>query len=93
MASATEQAVKRLEAALQSLEGAIEDRLSMAAGADSLQAEVAMLTADRAGLAETLDRTQARATRLDLVNRDVSRRLDKAIETIRTVLADDESGR
>jgi hypothetical protein len=52
-----------------------------------------MLAADRASLAETLDRTQARATRLDLVNHDVSRRLDKAIETIRTVLADDEGGR
>ncbi len=52
------------------------------------------LATDRlAPLAETLDRTQARATRLDLVNRDVARRLDKAIETIRTVLSDDEAGR
>jgi hypothetical protein len=90
MASATEQAVRRLEAALQSLEIAVEERLSLSAGSDTLAEEVQMLTTDRARLAETLDQIQARAAKLDSVNRDVSRRLDQAIETIRAVLAADE---
>ena len=93
MASATEQAVKRLEAALESLELAIQERLSNSAGAEGLVEEVEMLTADRARLAETLDQTSARSAKLENVNRDVSRRLDQAIETIRTVLQSNEEGR
>ena len=93
MPSATEQAVKRLEAALQGLEQAVDERLSRAVGADGLAEEVQMLTSDRARLAEALDQMQARAGKLDTVNRDVSRRLDKAIETIREVLAADEEKR
>ena len=50
-----EVAVKRLEAALQGLEHAVEERLSLAVGADGLAEEVQMLTSDRARLAETLD--------------------------------------
>lgn len=89
MPSTTEQAVKRLESALEILEHAVDERLSQAVGADGLAEEVQMLTSDRARLAETLDQTQARATRLETVNRDVSRRLDKAIESVRAVLAED----
>ena len=93
MPSATEQAVRRLEAALQALEHAVEQRLSRAVTADGLAEEVQMLTADRAHLAEKLDQAQARATRLDAINHDVSRRLDKAIETVRAVLdTDSEPG-
>jgi len=91
MTSVTEQAVKRLEAALLSLEHAVDERLSLSVGTDGLAEEVQMLSADRAALAETLDQAEARAARLDTVNRDVSRRLEKAIETIRAVLADDEA--
>lgn len=90
MPSATEEAVKRLEAALQSLEHAVEERLSLSAGSDSLAEEVQMLSTDRARLAETLDQAQARAAKLETVNRDVSRRLDAAIATIRAVLSVDE---
>ena len=86
MPSTTEQAVKRLEAALRSLEAAIEQRASRSAGAEGLADEVQMLTADRARLAESLDQAQARAARLENVNRDVSRRLGTAVETIRSVL-------
>ena len=49
-----------------------------------------MLTSDRARLAENLDQVQARAAKLETINRDVSRRLDTAIETIRSVLAEEE---
>jgi L-lactate utilization protein LutB len=91
MPSAMEQAVKRLESALKGLEHAVEERLSLAVGADGLAEEVQMLTSDRARLAENLDQVQARAGKLETVNRDVTRRLDTAIETIRTVLAEEES--
>ena len=86
MPSATEQAVRRLEAALQSLEIAIEQRLSLRDIGEDLSADVEMLSADRARLAESLDQSQARLVRLEGVNRDVSRRLANAVETIRSVL-------
>lgn len=86
MPSATEQAVRRLEAALQSLELAIEQRLSRNAGADDLVADVDMLNVDRARLAESLDQSQAWAVKLEGVNRDVSKRLATAVETVRAVL-------
>ena len=90
MASATEQAMRRLEAALQGLELAIQDRLSQSGGAEGLAEEVQMLTADRARLAENLDQAQARAARLEGVSRDVSRRLDQAIEAVRAMLEAEE---
>jgi hypothetical protein len=92
MPSATEQAVRQLEAALQSLEYAVERRLSLATGANGLAEEVHMLTSDRAGLAESLDQAEARAAKLDQLNRDASRRLDSAIQTIREILQADEEG-
>jgi hypothetical protein len=90
MPSATEQAVRRLEAAMRSLEQAIDERLSLAGGADGLAEEVQMLTADRARLAEALDHSQARIAKLEAINRDVARRLDQAIETISAMLKADE---
>lgn len=92
MPSATEEAARRLEAALSTLEQAVEERLSQSRGADGLAEEVQMLTADRARLAEALDQMQAYAGKLETINRDVSRRLDDAIDTIRSVLAADEEG-
>lgn len=86
MASATERAVRRLEAALQGLELAIGQRLSRSAGAEGLTDEVQMLSADRARLAESLDQAQARAAKLDNVNREVSRRLGATVEAIREIL-------
>jgi len=86
MPSATEQAVKRLAAALQSLEFAVQQRLSQGTSAEGLSDEVQMLTADRAQLAESLDRAQARAVKLESVNHDASKRLANAIEAIRSVL-------
>ena len=93
MAGATEQAVRRLEAALQSLELAIQERLASSEGAAGLAEEVQMLTSDRARLAENLDQALARAAKLETVNRDASRRLDTAIEAIRAVLEADGEGR
>ena len=92
MPSATEQAVRQLEAALQSLEHAVERRLSQSGGADGLAEEVQILTSDRAELAEALDRAEARAAKLEQLNRDAARRLDSAIATIREILLADEEG-
>ena len=87
MPSATEQAVRRLEAALQSLETAVQRRLpQIGESAEDLTAEVEMLSADRARLAESLDRSEARTARLENVNREVSRRVANAMVTIRAVL-------
>jgi hypothetical protein len=86
MASVAEQALRRLEAALARLEMAVERRASQGEGAEGLSDEVQMLTADRARLAESLDQAQARAAKLESINRDVSRRLGAAVETIEAVL-------
>lgn len=91
MASAAEQAVRRLETALRGLEVAIGQRLSRVVGSASLAAQVETLAADRARLAETLDQAQARAVRLESVNRDVSRRLGAAAEAIRDILTPDSA--
>jgi hypothetical protein len=85
-----EQAVRRLEAALRTLEQAVEERLSAAAGADGLAEEVRILSADRAQLAEGLDQSQARVMKLENISRDVSRRLDKAMETVRSLIEAEE---
>jgi hypothetical protein len=91
MASPTERAVRRLDAALNSLDFALEQRLSQSADAHGLSAEVEMLSADRARLAESLDQSEARANRLDAANRDAVRRIDKAIEAVRSALAAPEA--
>ena len=87
MPSAAEQALRRLDGALQNLEFAVQQRLSQGKGAEDLAQEVHMLSVDRARLAESLDQSLARALRLENANRDVSRRLGAAVDTIRAVLA------
>jgi hypothetical protein len=92
MASATEQAVRRFEAAIAALERALEGPTAPAAEAD-ISEEVAALTADRARLAESLDQSQARVARLEGVNRDASKRIGSAVDTIRAVLGPALEGR
>jgi hypothetical protein len=79
-------ALRRLEAAVGVLEAASARVLdSRRTGADR-ETEIALLADDRARLAEELDNSNARTTRLESTNREVARRLDTAIETIRDVL-------
>ncbi len=82
--------MRRLEAALRALEIAVERRFSESAGAEGLADEVQMLTADRAKLAETLDAAQARVARLENVNRDVSRRIATAVDSIRSAVGPEQ---
>lgn len=81
-------AIRRMDAALAALEAGIDDHLENHVDNAAAAAEVQRLNADRARLARSLDEAEARANRLDGVNREVSRRLVDAMETIRSVLQD-----
>lgn len=83
-------ATRRLAAALESLESAVERRRESDRGDEALSAQVHALGADRSRLAAELDVQTARARRLEAVNRDIARRLDVAMETIRSVLDADD---
>ena len=80
-------ATNRLQAALERLERAVDRRLSRDHVVISAEEEVQRMTADRSRLAAELDTALTRASRLDAANREVSRRLVAAMETIRDVLA------
>lgn len=83
---ALDRAFKRLDEALARLEAAVERRAAEDASYAGLAEEVARLSDDRAQLALDLDAQLARAARLEEANKDVSRRLVSAMETIRSVL-------
>ncbi|MDQ0472019.1 DUF4164 domain-containing protein [Labrys wisconsinensis] len=79
-------ALQRLAAALSRIEDAVERRIEADRVGASREVEVQALSDDRARLAQELDESFARCARAEAANRDVSRRLDQAIDTIRTVL-------
>ncbi|WOC16501.1 DUF4164 domain-containing protein [Pseudochrobactrum sp. MP213Fo] len=80
------QAIEQLEKALVTLEQAVEMRLDKEGDFAEAEEEVQRMNADRSKLAQELDTSEARAERLETANREVSRRLVTAMETIRTVL-------
>ena len=82
-----DEALRRLSSALQRLEGAIERRLETSDQRTSLEGELHQLGTDRSRLAQSLDAAEARSARLEEANREVSRRLVAAMESIREVLA------
>ncbi len=84
-------ALSRLSAALELLDGAVERRLDGARAVSSLEGEVHQLGTDRSRLAQSLDASEARAARLEEANKEVSRRLVAAMEAIREVLARHEN--
>lgn len=75
-----------LRQAVTGLENAVDIRFEMAREGREVEGEVRRVHADRARLAQELDESQFRANRLEEVNREVSRRLVTAMETIRAVL-------
>ncbi|NRG17376.1 DUF4164 domain-containing protein [Rhizobiales bacterium] len=83
---AVDASLERLSRAISKLESAVERRLDADTSLGSLQDELQRLGEDRSQLAETLDKAEARANRLEEANREVSRRLVSAMESIRTVL-------
>jgi Domain of unknown function (DUF4164) len=78
--------IDRMHAALTALETAVDARLERDAEHAEADAEVQRMNVDRARLAQELDTAEARSERLAEVNREVSRRLVAAMETIRAVL-------
>ncbi|MCL7998441.1 DUF4164 domain-containing protein [Brucella pseudogrignonensis] len=80
------QVLERLDKALNTLEQAVDLRLDKEGDFAEAEEEVQRMNADRSKLAQELDQSEARAERLEAANREVSRRLVTAMETIRAVL-------
>ncbi|MCO6391200.1 DUF4164 family protein [Aliihoeflea aestuarii] len=78
--------IGRLGAAVEALESAASGRLENDQDYQEADAEVQRMNADRTRLAQELDASEARAERLEDANKEVSRRLVTAMETIRAVL-------
>ena len=85
-ASAIEAATKRLAAALDALDAALERRRDTDRGENALAAQVQALGTDRSKLASELDGAAAHSRRLEATNRDIAQRLDVAIDSIRAVI-------
>jgi chromosome segregation ATPase len=84
--SAIDGATKRLALALEALEAAVERRQEADDGQEALAAQLHALGTDRSQLASDLDNAVARSRSLETTNREIARRLDVAIDTIRSVL-------
>lgn len=79
-------AIDELKGAVAGLESVIDGRLDRERDRVEIEGEVRRVNTDRSRLAQELDQSQFRANRLEEVNREVSRRLVTAMETIRAVL-------
>jgi predicted nucleic acid-binding Zn-ribbon protein len=84
-------ATRRLAAALEALESAVERRAEADRDEDELASRIQALGADRSRLADELDGALVRSRKLERTNREIAQRLDAAIGTIRAVL-DAEGG-
>ncbi len=87
-----ERATRRLVAALDALESAVERRRDADRDEDELANRIQALGVDRSRLADELDNTLVRSRKLERVNREIAERLDAAIGTIRGMI-DAEEGR
>ena len=81
-----EAATRRLMAALEFLESAVERRRDADRDEDELASRIQALGADRSRLADELDGSLVKSRRLERVNREIAERLDAAIGAIRSVL-------
>ncbi|KAA0700907.1 DUF4164 family protein [Neorhizobium sp. P12A] len=79
-------ALSELRQAIAALENAVDMRFERERERSEIDGEVRRVHADRSRLAQELDQAEFRANRLEEVNREVSRRLVTAMETIRAVL-------
>jgi hypothetical protein len=90
-AGGIEAATRRLMLALDGLEAAAERRREADRADLGLTDQLHALDADRSRLASDLDAVTARARTLETTNQEVARRLDAAIETIRSVIEANDS--
>lgn len=79
-------AIEELRNAVAGLENAVDGRFDKEKDKIEYESEVRRVNNDRSRLAQELDQAEFRANRLEEVNREVSRRLVTAMETIRAVL-------
>src|SRR5262245_25297839 len=84
--TAIDTATKRLTQALDALDAAVQRRLEADQSGAQLADQVHTLGVDRARLAAELDTQTARSRQLETANREIARRLDSAIENIRSVI-------
>lgn len=80
------EAMSQLIRALDAVENAASARLEREQDFAEAEEEIQRMNADRARLAQELDSSEARSERLETANKEVSRRLVTAMETIRAVL-------
>jgi DNA repair exonuclease SbcCD ATPase subunit len=92
MATGVDQATERLSLAIDRLEAAIGRQAGARVDKTSLETEIQTLGTDRARLADLLDKSEAKASRLESINRDVSHKLVEAMETVRSVLQTETGG-
>ena len=81
-----EAATRRLMAALDALESAVERRRDSDRDENELASRIQALGADRSRLADELDGSLVKTRRLERTNREIAEKLDVAIGTIRAVL-------
>ena len=79
-------ATRRLMAALEALDSAVERRRDADRDENELASRIQALGADRSRLADELDGSLVKSRRLERANREIAERLDVAIGTIREVL-------
>jgi hypothetical protein len=84
--SAVDAATRRLALALDALEAAVERRREADRSEETLAAQLQALGYDRSRLASELDAAAAHARALEGTNREIARRLDLAMDSIRSVL-------
>ena len=80
-----QQAIQRLEKALMALNNVLRNRNETNADLSELKEEIQRMNADRSRLAQELDNSESRSERLEQANKEVSRRLITAMETIRII--------
>ena len=85
-ASAVDAATRRLALALDALEAALERRRDADCGDETLGAQLQALSTDRSRLAADLDEQTARTRLVESTGREIARRLDAAIDTVRSVI-------
>ena len=81
-------ATRRLMAALDALESAVERRREADRDEDELATRIQALGADRSRLADELDGSLVKSRKLERANREIAEKLDAAIGTIRAVLGE-----
>lgn len=85
--SAMDAAIRRLDAAIDTLEAAVNRCVDHGRRREALESQLQAFGSDRSRLASELDRMRARSTDLEVANREVSRRLEHAADTIRAALS------